>query len=275
VCQPSASLLLVAGILIVGVPSRAHEPLGDELAELEASADAGTRPDLMLRRGELHRIRGETDRALADFERARRVGAAADEVERLRSRALLEAGRPAEARDAALLALRRDPASGEAKLLEARALGALGRRGEAARALDRALDRLGDPSPDLYLERAALESEGEAALAVLEAGLARLGPAASLALRAIELECALGRIDAALARLAELTERASRKSPWLLRRAEILAGAGRTDEAVRSLGDARHLAALERGAGMTPAESARALRVERAVRDTRAAEPVP
>jgi tetratricopeptide (TPR) repeat protein len=251
--------------MLIGLPGRAHEPLVDELAVLESSAATAASADLLLRRGELRRIRGETDRALADFERARELGVPPGEVERLRARALLEAGRSGEARDAALRALRLEPASGEAHLLEAHALAALGRRVEAAQAYDRALGVIRDPSPDLYLERAALASEREAALAVLEDGLARLGQAASLELRAIELECDLGRVDAALARLAGLTERAARKSPWLLRRAEILTRAGRADEARRSLRDARRVAAAERGPGATPAESALALSIERAV----------
>jgi tetratricopeptide (TPR) repeat protein len=267
--RPHATLALAAVLLLAALPGRAHEPLAEELAELDARADTASHVDLLLRRGELHRIRGETGLALADFEHARRLGAPAGEIERLRAHALLEAGRAAEARQAALAALEREPGSGDARLLEARALAALGRRGEAARAYDAALASLRDPGPDLYLERAALAAGPEPALAVVEAGLARLGPAASLELRAIELECALDRFDAALARLARLAERAPRRSPWLLRRAEILAAAGRGEEALRSLDEARRLAATERGGRPTPAETARALEVERAVGSSR------
>jgi predicted Zn-dependent protease len=61
--------------------------------------------------------------------------------------------------------------------------------------------------------------------------MARLGPLPSLALPAVDLDVRLGRWDSALIRLDALLRQAPSNPSWIARRAEILARAGRTDEA--------------------------------------------
>lgn len=236
---------LACALLIGALPALAHEPLDRELAELEARLAVAS-PDvrLVLRHAELLRVRGETERALGDCERARELGGAASEIDALRARVLFEAGRF----EGALAAARAAPA----RIVEARALAALGRPAEAADAYALVLSETAYPSPDLYLERsAAVVARGPAhlaeALAGIEAGIARIGPAVTLELEALELERRLGRIDAALARLDGLADRSPRKAPWLLRRAELLARAGRRGEARAAIGAARRSASDTRG----------------------------
>ena len=69
------------------------------------------------------------------------------------------------------------------------------------------------------------------AIAGIDAAVERLGPIPALQLFAIELDVQQGRIDAALVRLDGLAARSPRKETWLARRGEILAQAGRPDEA--------------------------------------------
>ena len=69
------------------------------------------------------------------------------------------------------------------------------------------------------------------AIRILDAGMARIGPAHTLQTRALELEEAAGRIDDALRRLQRIADLSERKEMWLKRRGDLLARAGRTAEA--------------------------------------------
>ena len=89
------------------------------------------------------------------------------------------------------------------------------------------------------------------AVQVLAAGIEKLGPIPSLALRAMEVEIATKNFDAALTRVEALRKSAPRPEPWMARRASVLAQAGRIEDS-RAAWQAlvEHLAALpnlERG----------------------------
>jgi tetratricopeptide (TPR) repeat protein len=90
------------------------------------------------------------------------------------------------------------------------------------------------PTPEhVIARRDALLSLGRRseALTALEAGLARIGPAVSLELAAVDLEVELGRYEAALARLDRLLGRTAVSPAWVVRRGEVLERAGRPAEA--------------------------------------------
>jgi len=91
----------------------------------------------------------------------------------------------------------------------------------------------------------AATNHSEEALRVVTQGLEKLGAYPSLLTRALELEIALGRFNAALTRVDVLQKTAPRPEPWMAERASILALAGRTAEA-RDSWEAllTHLAAL-------------------------------
>jgi len=74
----------------------------------------------------------------------------------------------------------------------------------------------------------------EQALRGLNDGIAKLGPIVSLQLPAIELELALGRHEAALARVDAVGAGAPRQEVWLARRGEILEQASRATDARRA-----------------------------------------
>jgi tetratricopeptide (TPR) repeat protein len=87
---------------------------------------------------------------------------------------------------------------------------------------------------ELYLALAkAWEAAGEPekALIALEDGERRLGSLIVLQLAAIDLQRRLHRWDSAVARVDRVAAQLERKETWLVRRAEILAEAGRYEEA--------------------------------------------
>jgi len=213
----------------------AHGPLQDQIDE--ASAQIGREPAdarLYLRRGELHRLHEDWDAALADYGRAAALSPADDTIDFLRGRALQEAGKPEAAKAALDRFLERHPNHPDALIARARALRALGEYRAAAADYTRAIERLPKPDPDHYLERARIELSGldyNRALAGIDAGIARLGQVPALQDLGIEIELKMGRVDAALLRLDRMAASSPRRETWLARRGEILAQAGRKDEA--------------------------------------------
>jgi tetratricopeptide (TPR) repeat protein len=189
-----------------------------------------------LTRAALYRDQRDWGAALADLDRAAQLDPRRREVDFQRGRVLLDAGRPEEATAALEQFLRWAPDHPDARAARARALLALGRPLEAAADLTRAIEHQPVPLPERYLERARALAEAEEprlaeAIRGLDEGLDALGPLLPLGLYAVELEVRLGRFDAALARLEGLGAGVRRQETWLARRARILEGAGRHDDA--------------------------------------------
>jgi tetratricopeptide (TPR) repeat protein len=91
------------------------------------------------------------------------------------------------------------------------------------------------PDIELYIDRGSLqESRGDlaGAAAGYEDGRKKLGDAVTLDLALIRVEIARKRFPAALALIDAQLDRAPVKTDWYLRRADVLAAAGRKDEAL-------------------------------------------
>jgi tetratricopeptide (TPR) repeat protein len=193
-------------------------------------------------------LHGDAPAALEDFEAAARLGAEPASVVLARARLFRDLGWW-EAADALLDPfVEAHPDHAPVRLSRAEVRYARGRFGEAAEDYAAALPRLERVLPEHYLQLArALEAQGvegrRAAVASLDAGLARLGQVPALQLLAIELEVALGRTERALGRLDELAARSPRKEHWLARRGDLLADVGRAAEACDAY--RRALAALD------------------------------
>ena len=115
-----------------------------------------------------------------------------------------------------------------------RAWAALGRPKRAARDFAAAFPGLPQPTPDhVFAQRDVLLALGRRAEAIraLDAGIARLGHVPALKIAAVDLDVALGRHDDALRRLDVLIAAGPRNAAWVARRGDILAQAGRADEA--------------------------------------------
>jgi len=262
----TASPLLLAALLAWCPPALAHGDLHDQIEAVTAQLRSRPHAELFHKRGELRRAHGEYAAALVDYARALRLDDRLNVVYLSRGRALLEAGRAARAIASLSRFLLLHPDHEQALLLRARARAQLRRHAEAEADFAALLARAADPIPDLFLESAAnLASSGqhEQALAVVEAGLGRLGALVVLEHAALELELALGRWPAALARIDRLLAAAARKESLLARKAEILelTGDAAAAAAVRSAALAQ-LVALPRSKREVPAMQ----RLEQALR---------
>lgn len=228
------AVLLAAELVCAGRAAAHDEPINQIAAlTLQIGAEPGNAV-LYLRRGELHRLDREFSAALADYASARRLDPSLVIAELGAGRALLEAERPAEARPVLERYVRARPRDAEGRLELARTLVLLRETKNADLEYARAIALAPQPSPDLYFERARFLREvgrESAAIQVLDRGIARLGPLASLEEIAIELDLARKNYDGALARLDRVFPPSARQETRLVRRGEILVAAGRSREA--------------------------------------------
>ena len=240
---PRLFLIAVQGLTIcLGMPSlvRGHGDPQDRIDELSRAIAARStdrqRSLLHSTRAELRRSSGDWRGALDDWRETIRLNPDAELDQYARGRALLDAGRAAEADQALRAHLSRHVEHGAAWVERARALVALELWADAVRCFDQAIGLAEHAAPGLYLERAdAIRAQGSdhvlLALRSIEAGRSEIGPAISLELRALELEKTLERYDEALERIARISHGRKTTAPWLVREAEILLLAGRPDEA--------------------------------------------
>jgi predicted negative regulator of RcsB-dependent stress response len=234
--------LLFALAMLAGVPASAHDDPEHELVVLSAQIEAEpASAPLRLQRAELNRARRDWAAALADLQAASTLDPSMAAVDLALARLMLDSGDLPAARQAAERFALRSPRNVTGHLVRARILLASGDKSGAADEFTRAVDidreRRGDASaiqPDDYLDRArALADTGRIDEAVegLDEGIASLGGAVTLQLLAIELDEKRGNVDGALARVAALEAHANRKEAWMARRGDILAEAGRGEEA--------------------------------------------
>lgn len=219
-------------LALAAAPLGAHPETPEARAEFDRLiAEFPNEPDLRLRRAE-HRIESrEFDAAESDLRHARLLAPRDPRILVAYASLALAREQPEVARQRLAVALSLAPGDPSAHILRARASARLGEAAAAHADYSAALAALPEPSPDLYLARAALPVAPELALRGLDEGIARLGPAAALVERALALELQLGRTDAALARLDALAAGAERKETFLKRRGDILAAAGRAADA--------------------------------------------
>jgi len=272
--RPILAALLAASLALSD--SAAHPMLDTQLARAEAAVAAAPADGRAWHRlGQIHRYRREWAQAETAFARAAAFPGVPATLDLDLGRMRLEAGRA----DDALFPLGRyvaahpeDPEGWEAR---GRALEKMARPAQAAAAYATALSRSASTRPalpDTYLHWArAAEAGGTPVpeiLAGLDAGTARLQGAIALRIEAIDLAERHGRMDDALARLTALEAGAHRKETWAARRARLLAGAGRTEEARAAWGTV--LAALD---ALSPSrqgtQTLQALRAEAAAGATR------
>ncbi|MBX3027118.1 tetratricopeptide repeat protein [bacterium] len=246
-----AAALAGTVLLLCAATARAHVG-ADELLAAARSAAAAHPGDAVahLHLAQALRIAGDWNGALVALGAAQRAGADLDEVAAMRAGVLLDAARPADALAELDRLLARRPEAPAAHYDRGRACLALGRTADAARELAIAVATLPAPRPEqVLLLGDALLAQGRVAdaIAALDAGMARLGLIAALQLPAVDLELRRDRSDAALARLDALLARAGGNPAWLVRRAEILTRAGRPDEARAAYQDAAALLAAHAG----------------------------
>jgi len=240
-------------VVAVMLPSMglAHGDLHEQIAQVTASLQKSPgNAELLFKRAELYRAHMDWREAEADYDALEKLAPELDAVHLGRGKLLLATGRfePAEVALDRFLAAHPEHVEGLVTRARVRAK----QRDYRAAAADfaTAIRLSAQPEPEHYLESAqALEAAGgehiAEALRVLDEGLTKLGSLPTLGFQAIDFEVKRGAYDAALARLERLSAGARRKEMWLERRGDILAKAGRLNEAQQAFHQAREaIAAL-------------------------------
>jgi tetratricopeptide (TPR) repeat protein len=240
----SGLLYFVGALTLLG-----HGGFHERIASLtEAVEKTPADPGLRFELANLHAQHGDLKLALEQLDRVDALAPGKFLTDLLRGEAYLVARDYQKAKAALDRQVTAHPENGRGLLIRARVERQL--RKDSAWLADyrEALRRTAAPEPDLVQEVAdALASQGlqgEAAR-VLDKGIEKLGKIPSLVLRALDLEIATKQFDAALRRVAEAQKEAPRPEPWMARRATILAQAGRLEESRAAWKElSAHLASL-------------------------------
>lgn len=228
-----------------------HDLVAAVSAQIEAEPDNA---ELYVQRSRLHLEHADWKAVLIDLERADRLAPGMLDSELVRGEALALAGKWQAALSVLNDLLKAHAEQPQGLLQRARVLKQLKQDEPCLNDYRLALEKTPHPEPDLFNEAAeALMAcgHGEEAVQVLQRGLKAFGLVPSLVLKAMEIETAAGHFDAALSRIDAMQKTAPRPEPWMAKRAQLLAQAGRHEEsraAWQAL--ATHLAALpnlERG----------------------------
>jgi len=269
-----ASALVLGSTLLLGA-KESHAHAGLDVVE-EALAEEVERrprdPGARLDQAQAFEAAGAWDQALAALDEAERLGGDRDQIDGLRGRVLVEAGRNEEAKRVLDRLIARLPAAPGPRYQRATALMRLHRPADAAVDFAAAVDTLPSPSPSHVLAwRDALVAAGEPSEAVraLDRGMLRVGNVPTLELAAIDLEERLGRNQAALRRIDRLIAQSPRNPAWLARRGELLERTGATTDAKGSYAQA--LAMIE--SRPTAQRSQRTAALERRLRAALASTP--
>jgi len=236
------ALALLAGAALPAPAALAHPAGPAQIGAVDSllRADPGDAA-LLRRRAELMRLAGNLAGAADALAAAERAAPNDPRNRVIRGRLSLDRGDLHEALDHAGAVLAAHPREPLGWALRAEARARLGAHALAAADLDRAIACSDVPSPELFLERARLRAaagDERGALASLDGGIARLGPAAALEHEAVAIEARLGRFEAALCRLERLAPRYARRAPLLARRGDLLQRAGRIPEAIAAWSEA-------------------------------------
>lgn len=213
--------------------------------QIAAKPDDGT---LWMRRGYLNFLHGDWQQSLIDLEKADRLAPGKLYTDYVRGQALALGGQMTWGKSVLDKFIAEHGAHAEAFAARARILGKMNQWADAAKDFSLAIEKSKSPEPDLYRENAEAwmaAGQVDAAVAVLQAGMTKLGEIPQLALMALDLELATHRYDAALSRIAAMQKSAPRPEPWMARRARVLGQAGRKAEATAEWTALRdHIASL-------------------------------
>ncbi len=218
--------------LLAAVVAQAHPGLHHDIAQASEAIDKEpARAELYVERAYLERLAEEYDAALIDLNSAQRFDPGNLRVAAERGMTLSAMGQYAEA-EAELTRFVGHGGTAPTFAERAKVRARLGKNKEAVSDYASAIALR--PDIELYIERGTLqESLGDlaGAAAGYREGRTKLGEAVTLDLALIRVETSRKRFASALELIAGQLARASVKTDWYLRRADVLDAAGRTTEA--------------------------------------------
>ena|GEM_PF-847394 len=238
----SMSLLAEQAHKALATPDRRKIPikpgaLHEEEIELTSAHLTASPEDAALwhQRSLLWLADGEFQQALLDCDEADRLAPGKFPTGYVRCRILLASGETAKGRAALEEFLKAHPEHVEGHALRARLLLKSHQTESALADYRAALEARGNQAGlDLIIETAnALSSNGrrDEAMALLNDRIAAQGDIPALLDQSLELETEAGKFDISLSRVEALTKRSAQPEPWMAKRAELLARAGRASEA--------------------------------------------
>jgi len=233
--RPTLVLLLLGFFSFTGI-SRAEDDAAEALEGINRQLQANpTDARLLVRRSHIWVFMHKYDQAIADLNQANRL-TPLPEIEREQAQIYLAAGWYETGLEHAERHLKQFPDDPEGYLVRGRLNAKLDRRAEAGADLETAIERNKNPTMELYLERAQVLATEDGAhlpevLGTLDQAIKRFGPIVTLESAALEAELGAQRYDAALARIDQIMSASPRKDTWLARRGDVLAQAGRENEA--------------------------------------------
>jgi len=221
----------------------AHSDVDPEIAEVTAElADQPTNVDLLLQRGQLYRFNGKLMESLYDLEKAWLLDPDNHKVGMERCRTLVALGRDHEAEPVLDQYLQGESGSSRVTALVERAQLYARTKRTALAIADFSEALTFYPTVEIYLARGHLQ-EGlgqlDAAAAGYLDGLSQLQQASILRRELIRVKMAQAQYTEALTLIDQELAEASGKTEWYLRRAEVLAAMGQTEEV-----DKAHVLAL-------------------------------
>jgi len=219
-------------VALAATAAVAHPGLHHDIAGASAAIDKEPmKADLYVERAFLERLDEEYDAALADLDHARALDPANLRVAAERGMTLSAVGRDTDA-EAELSRFIRQGGTAPTFAERAKVRQRLGKNREAVSDYASAIALR--PDIEFYIERGTLqESLGDlaAAAAGYRDGRAKLGEAVTLDLALIRVETSRKRFASALELIDEQLGRASVKTEWYLRRADVHAAAGSVKQA--------------------------------------------
>lgn len=235
--RPGVAILILS--LVCGALASGHGSHDDRVKYLTEVVEDD--PADVTARHELARAcleHGDWESALAELDRADAMIPSGSSVDFsvTRARALVTGGRNDEARRVLDSFLEKSPDHAAALLERARVMDLLGNPALCLADYRKALEVTVNPEPDLFIEVAdqlAKQNLTAEAIRVMSKSIESKGQVPSLVLKAMDLEMTAGLYDDALKRIDTMAALMPRPEPWMAKRADILARAGRLDESKR------------------------------------------
>lgn len=249
--KPRVVCLLLLTLLTPAL-AQAHPSSAEALRRIDERLESRTPPGVLyLRKGIVHRDRGELPASLTFLNKAAAITPEDPDVAYHRALTLRALGQPHQALDALEQALLQKGPIANIHWARGQVLEDLGRSAEALRAYEQTCDHA--PNIEAWLAQGRLLNEQGAPRAALDAllkGVKQTSGASVLRVEAFHLAQRLNEPDIGVAMMTPLVEKSRLRTPWLLLRAEALQSSGKTKQAHQDRLLA--LADAERGAHKRP-----------------------
>ena len=233
-------ILAIFALPLLSVPAHSHGNLHEQIAKISKQIKA--HPDsalLYFKRGQLHHQHGDLQLSLKDLKKTRKLQPDFSEVNYDLAEVLADMSKPKKALSSIQKFITDYPQSMKAYLNRARIYTMFGKHSLATSDYQVAIKLSVQPLPEYYLLLSESLIQGkvadhQAAIKCLQDGKKRLGFIITLQNRMIDIELLRQQYTSALSLIDETLAQLNRKEKWLVKKAEVLAQAGKIQEAIQT-----------------------------------------